>query len=337
MGRTHRNVTIRDVAKAAGVSKSTVSLVLQDSPKVAPKTRERVWAALDKLGYIPNAAARTLAQGRTGVIGLATVNFNQKLTERIYFSGIMGALLEVLAEHKYHMMIYNAAVPLQLAVDGMLFLSVNVDHPLVDQVKRARLPYAFLNRRTTDAETPYVSHDFAAGGRLAAEHFIELGHRHVGVLTWRPGIPPHKERLAGFQGALAEAYGGGATCTVIEATDLTPAAGYEGAMQMLSGPARPTAVFVSNYELLPGLLDCCRDLSLRIPGDLSVICFDDPWAAGAMDPPITVVRPASEEVGRLGAELIVSLVEGRQGRPAQTLISPRLIVRESTRPFDHRQ
>ena len=154
MGRTHRNVTIRDVAKAAGVSKSTVSLVLQDSPKVAPKTRERVWAALDKLGYIPNAAARTLAQGRTGVIGLATVNFNQKLTERIYFSGIMGALLEVLAEHKYHMMIYNAAVPLQLAVDGMLFLSVNVDHPLVDQVKRARLPYAFLNRRTTDAETP---------------------------------------------------------------------------------------------------------------------------------------------------------------------------------------
>lgn len=331
MERTQRNATIRDVAKAAGVSKSTVSLVLQNSPKVAAKTRERVWAALDKLGYIPNAAARTLAQGKTGVIGLATVNFNQKLTERIYFSGIVGALLEVLAEQQYHLMIYNAAVPLQLSVDGMLFLSVNVDHRLVNQVKRAGLPYAFLNRRTSEADIPYVSHDFLAGGRLAAEHLIERRHREVGVLTWRAGVPPHNERITGFRRAYVEAYGEAATCTVIETTDLTSEAGYRGAEALFSRPQRPTAVFVSNYELLPGLLDFCRDRSLKIPRDVSIICFDDPWAAAAMEPPITVVRPASEEVGRIGAKLIISLVEEKGEGTRQCLIPPRLIVRESTR------
>lgn len=334
MERTQRKVTIRDVAKAAGVSKSTVSLVLQDSPKVAARTRERVWEALDRLGYVPNAAARNLAQGRTAVIGLATVNFNQKLTERIYFSGIVGPLLQVLAENQYHLMIYNAAVPLQLAVDGMLFLSVNMDHRLVGQVQRAGLPYAFLNRSTSDPDVPFVSHDFVAGGRMAAEHLIERRHRHVGVLIWRAGAPPHKERLTGFQQAFTEAYGGAASCIVSEAPDLTAAAGYQGAEALLNRTELPTAVFVSNYELLPGLLDYCRDRALRIPTDLSVICFDDPWAAAAMSPPITVVRPASEDVGRMGGELIISLVEGKEQAKRQTLIRPRLIVRASTRRLE---
>ncbi len=170
--------------------------------KVAAKTRERVWEAFDRLGYVPNAAARTLAQGRTGVIGLATVNFNQKLTERIYFSGIVGVLLEVLAERQYHLMIYNATVPLQLAVDGMLFLSVNTDHRLVGEVRRAALPYAFLNRTTDESDVPFVSHDFVAGGRMAAEHLIKLGHREIAAMTWRAGVPPHRDRLAGFSEAI---------------------------------------------------------------------------------------------------------------------------------------
>jgi len=120
---------------------------------------------------------------------------------------------------------------------------------------------------------------------------------------------------------------------LIETDDLTAEAGFVGAEQLFNDARHPTALFVSNYELLPGLLDYCRDHAIRIPDDLSVICFDDPWAAASMEPPITVVRPATEEVGRLGAELIIDLVEGRQPPQCQRLLAPQLIVRGSTRPY----
>lgn len=332
MQRMQRNVTIRDVAKVAGVSKSTVSLVLQDSPKVAPKTRERVWQALRETGYVPNAAARTLVQGRTRVIGLATANFNQKLTERLYFSSIMGALFSTLAKQEYHLMIYNAALPLQLSVDGMLFISVNMDHHLVSDVQRAGLPYTFINRRTDDPNVPFVSNDFIAGGRMATEHLIQLGHRRIAILTGDVHAPPHRDRLQGYQEAMERAFGPEAPLIISATRDLTPAYGYQGASTLFNREDPPTAIFVSNYELLPGLLDYCRTYGITIPNDLSVICFDDPWAVSAMDPPMTVVHTASDEVGRMAANLIVDLVEGRTPHQTQMYVLPQLVIRSSTMP-----
>lgn len=328
MERHPHKVTIRDVAKVAGVSKSTVSLVLQESPKVAERTRKLVWQALKETGYVPNAAARTLAAGKTRVIGLATVNFNHKLTERIYFSGIVGALLESLAEKQYHLMIYNAALSFQLLVDGMLFLGLNPDHQLVDDVERARLPFAFLNRRG-NSQTPYISQDFSYGAELATQHLAELGHRRIGILTGRLSIPPHRERQLGYERVMREY--GDAQPIIAERHDLTPRDGYLGTQELLASSPRPSAIFVSNYELLPGLLEYCRNHGVSVPHDLSVVCYDDPWAVAAMDPPITAVRSASESIGRLGAELIVDMVEGRKPSTTQLLVQPELVIRESTR------
>lgn len=324
-------VTIRDVAKVAGVSKSTVSLVLQESQKVAETTRRKVLQAMLETGYIPNASARNLVAGKTRVIGLATENFSQKLTERIYFSSTVGSLLESLRAKEYHLMIYNANLPLQLAVDAMLFHTLNdMKHQLFAQVKRVGLPYALVNRRINDPEVAYISHDFTMGGQMATEHLLGLGHKNIGIMTGLLSTQPHRDRFNGYIQALNKGIPQAPEDIVFETRDLSPRDGYRGTEALLSHPKRPTALFVSNYELLPGVLEYCKHHDIRIPEDLSLVCFDDPWAMSALDPPMTAVRPNNEELGQASADLIVNLAEGCIPQKYRQLIKPTLVIREST-------
>lgn len=336
MKQNDNKITIFDVAKVAGVSKSTVSLVLQQSPKVAEKTRHIVWDALRQTGYVPNAAARNLVEGKTRVIGLATEVFNPKLTERIYFSSTIGALLENLRSKQYHLMIYNASLPLQRSMDGMLMLSLNMKHPLVDQVRQARLPYAMLNRRIDDPVIPYVSHDFTTGGYMATQHLLSIGHRRIGFMTGILTAPPHLERLIGYEKALNEVIPDEDAKIIFEARDTTPESGYRGTEVILKTPQKPTALFVSNYEMLPGVIEYCRLHNIRIPEDLSIISYDDPWAFTALIPPITAIRPKSEALGAKSADLILQLAEGHTPSKIQVLIKPNLIVRRSTQSVSNR-
>lgn len=229
--------TIRDVARSAGVSKSTVSLVLRGSDKVASKTRRKVLAAVKAVGYVANAAAKSLVTRSSALIGLGVMLFEHSLVDKVYFSSIVATLLDVLRANGYHLMLYNVHAPFELFVDGMVFLGVDLDHPFAQAVRSAGVPYVFINRRTADSTVPFVSQDFRQGAVMATEHLLKLGHRQIGFMSGDPRQFPHMERLLGYRQALQTA--GLEDEAIALKLDLSSKGGYLGAKNLLERPNPP--------------------------------------------------------------------------------------------------
>ncbi len=330
-----RPPTIRTVAERAGVSKSLVSLVLRDAPHVSPAKRAAVRAAMDELGYRPNAIARQLTTKRTHSIGLLLNDLRNP-----WFVDCLEGLAGVLNEHGYRCLLADARVDqgadeallrgfLEMRVDGLVLVGTMPSTPAILSAAAAVPTVVAAGRDIVLPRVDVIANDDRVGTTLAVEHLIELGHRRIAHLAGRHGAVAGLRRSAYLATMTAHRL---ADEIVVEPGDLTEEGGYRAAIRLLGRTDRPTAVFAVNDISCIGALSAAHELGLRVPQDVSVVGYDNTSLAQIRHLWLTSVDNANAEVGRRAARALLRRMAD-PGRPAEEqLIRPTLRVRGSTAP-----
>lgn len=321
-------VSMADVAQRAGVSGQTVSRVVNASPRVDPDTRARVEAAMTELGYRPHRAARALRTGRTQTIGLVVSTLASVGNTRM-----LQAVADAAAARGYALTVVTlgAAGPVAAAferlaeqgVDGAIVLNEATERVRGADVRAAGLRLVVVDS-PRDERFGVVETDHAAGAASAVDHLLGRGHATVHHLGGPEGSFAAGERERGWREALAAA---GAPAPPVVRGDWTSASGFAAASALLSAGA--TAVFAANDQMALGVLRAVAESGRAVPGDVSVVGFDDIADAADYRPPLTTVR---QDFDALGARAVAALVDGIEaGAPASFETVPtRLVVREST-------
>ena len=330
---------IEDVATLAHVSVATVSRALRGLPNVAASTRQRVVEAAATLAYRPDPHASRLAAGRTFTIGMAV-----PLLGRWYFSQVIAGAHEVLAESGYDLLLVGVDTlaaarrfvtewaVIQKRVDGLVLADLRLDDDEIEELQSVGAAVATIGSR--HAAFSSVTIDNRAAAVLAVQHLIDLGHRRIGLIGGAPTIPspnsvPH-ERRAGYRQALVAA-GITAEAGLETASDFTVGGGATGMRRLLALPKPPSAVFAMSDEIAMGAMQVVRQAGLRIPGDLSIIGFDDHDLAGVAS--LSTIRQPVERSGALAARFILDAIQ--DGTGAQHAVEDvELIVRGTTARFD---
>ncbi len=326
--------TIYDVARAAGVSKSLVSLVLQGSPKVSEQSRRAVEQAIAELGYRPSRAASNLAAGRTRLVGVLIDDYTN-----LWFVDLVRGLHAALGPRGYRLSVADIATADQAEHPVESFLSTRVDGIVVgmdppDGLWSGKVPPVVV-AGTRELSPPHagspfasVANDDAAGARLVAGHLAGLGHRIVGHVAVAGGAGT--ARRTAFTDEM-QALGG----TVHVTASVGPASdelGHAGAIELLAAHPGITAVFAANDVIAVGVLAAARDLGLRVPDDLSVVGYDDSPLAAARLIGLTTVDDRGFDVGAAAGRLLADRMEGRIIEPTATVLPPTLTIRGTTGP-----
>ncbi len=322
-----RRPTGRDVARLAGVSQATVSLVFSGSAghRVSDATRERIHAAARELGYRPQAAGRQLRLGRSGMVLLAVPNLLGP-----FFGRVLTGVHEEAARHGLSVVVssgWDAATLAEAAAagrfDGMLVCSP-------DDKQLGALPAdtaaVFLDADpAANPGRPTVELDLTAGMRAAVDHLAALGHRRIGYLRSVHSAYTFRVRQAAFAAASAQLEVQERAVSLNEGSREAARA----ARELLAGPDRPRAVVCDDDVVASGLYQAANELGLRIPGDLSVVGMDNIPVAELLSPPLTTVDLPGEQLGRTGLATLVALLGGELPPPAGPLATT-LVVRRST-------
>lgn len=331
--------TLEEVAQLAGVSRSTVSRVINNQPNVRPATRQLVWQAVRESGYQPHAVARSLATKRTRIIGMVIAESVTTLFTDPFFPVLLHGATEVCNIHQYQLMLslftaradehemYQRVVR-NGYLDGVIVASTSLDDPIVSNLKRDGIPFVTVGRYP-DAAVHYVDADNVSGARMAIEHLIRLGHGRIGTITGRLDTSHGQDRLSGYRQAL-EAHQIPVEEALIAEGDYTERSGMAGMQRLLQ--ASPAAVFVASDSMAIGALKALRQAGLRVPHDVALIGFDDIPIAAALEPALTTVRQPIHRLGALAVEVLLGLLEGppEAEPPIQKIILPtELVVRES--------
>lgn len=324
-----RRPTIYDVAQAAGVSKSLVSLVLRGSPSVSEARRAAVLDAMARLDYRPSQAAAALAGASTRTIGVVLDDFRN-----LWFVGLLRGLQEGLSAHGFRIAVSDRTLNAHVEaspLDG--FLSMRVDGLVVatEPTPAMRVPAGLPvvvagSRQGVVPGADVVANDDRLGGRLATEHLLGLGHRRIGHLTGDGGAA--RLRAEGFREVLAAA---GLGAPVVRGEGgTTEEDGYRAALRLLDDVPATTALFAANDTMAMGALAAARERGRRVPEDLSVIGYDDSPMAGTHLLRLTTVDGRNAEVGAAAAERLVERTASAEAGPVRTaLLTPRLVPRSS--------
>jgi LacI family transcriptional regulator len=331
-------VTIREIADLAGVSIATVSRVVNGHSDVAEETRDLVMQVVRENGYATNRSARGLSAGRTGLVGVLV-----PLVYPVYFSAILAGAAEALYEHELRLVLS----PTQHEHDREVSLLDRLMHGMTDGAlivlpeessdELARLldqGYRFVvvdPRLPLDERVPSVSAAHASGADQALSHLLGLGHRRIAAITGPRGWVATEDRRRGYHAALAAQGILPEPALEVEA-DFEIGPGRDAAGHLLDLHDPPTAIFAFNDNLAIGALQAARDRGLRVPGDLSVIGFDDVEPATIVTPTLTTVRQPLAEMGRTAVSLLMRLLERQRFETLRVELATRLVVRESTGP-----
>ncbi|MCY3799621.1 MAG: LacI family DNA-binding transcriptional regulator [Chloroflexi bacterium] len=329
-----RRITMADVAERAGVSKATVSHVINETRFVEDATKSRVREAIDALGYRPNVAARSLTTQRTRIIGLiisdVTNTFFGELTRGIedaLFANGYSLMLcntnEVLEREEYYIDIL-----LRQGVDGIIAAATSQDWDALNEAAKLNIPIVMLDRTFENADSPYVGVNNSQGAYLGTRHLIERGYREIGILSGFQRLSTMRERLAGFEQALAEAKLPLRADWRID-SPLTIEDGKRAMQQLMGRTGRPGAVFISNNLLSLGALMGLREMELVCPNDIAIVGFDDhPWAR-VSDPPLTVVRQPTYAIGETAAQKVLQALNDGDTEVQSALFDCQLVMRQS--------
>jgi LacI family transcriptional regulator len=333
--KTSREVTIVDVAREAGVSYSTVSRVVNNLPSVKSETRAKVLQAMTRMGYQANLQARSLAGGRSNVIGLLVVDLATQ-----YMGEIMYGIEDVLADRQYELMLYtthrrktkeSAYVNMMARglADGLLILLPRDPGAYLESLRNRDFPYVLIDYHNRDESDLSVSAANTEGGYQATKHLIDLGHKRIGMITGWMDMVSAQDRLEGYRAALAD-HGLTADPNLIYEGDFAQASGFEGASHFLSLPDPPTAVFASNDATAVGVVDAARLRGLKVPDDLSIIGFDDIPQAATLSPPLTTISQPLREMGQIATRMLLDRIEDSVRKQSSIVLPTELVLRGST-------
>jgi LacI family repressor for deo operon, udp, cdd, tsx, nupC, and nupG len=332
-----RRVTIKDVAAKAGVSRQTVSRVLNDEGVVAEATRARVLAVINELGYRPNAIARSLVSQRTYTLGLLTADFSDYTHARI----IEGAEAEA-REHGYLIFVSGAehgpdGEPLRCTpilsqhhAEGLFIVYHGSDqdrYEIFEHIPRD-LPIVTVGYARSRETILTVGIANYQGACQATQHLLGLGHRRIAHITGPMQMYASQERWLGYMETLKEA-GVTPEGSWVASGDWSSSGGYQATQQLLDRDFGFTALFVQNDRMAMGALQALRERQLRVPQDIAVVGFDNIPSTSYFDPPLTTIHQPSYELGRRGARLLIDLISGQPAPPDPIRLETKLVIRRS--------
>jgi LacI family transcriptional regulator len=332
--------TMRDVARLAGVSTSTVSAVINETVGVSPERRARVLQAMAAIDYQPDAIARSLKTGRSNAIGFVVPD----ITNAFYPEVIRGAeeagqaagysVLLCDSNEDHEIEERQLAALFSRRVDGVI-LACCANSRAYEIIARRQIPVIFIDRLPAAPTANTVCTDNVQAAQAAAEHLIQLGHKRIGMLAGRLELSPHRDRLEGFRKAMQESH-----LPIMDEYLITGNVqvddGFVAGKRLLELPQPPTAVMASNNKLLLGVLQAVEENGVTIPEDLSVLGFDDYSWNQHFNPTLTAVAQPTRQIGRQSFELLREMIEHpeseKNARPVRLSLPAELRVRRSTTP-----
>jgi LacI family transcriptional regulator len=337
-GRPHaRPSTIKDVARAAGVSAGTVSRVTSNNPTVQPHVRAQVLAAIKRLGYRPNAIAQSMRTAETKLIGCLVADLSNPL-----YSAIFKSAEAVLAAAGYTLLIAstedNIEREVQLVeafarrrVDGLMgVMSTETDPRLLQALEEANIPLLLMEREI-DLNADGIATDHIGGMRQATDHLIALGHRRIALITGPITTRSGRDRVAGYRAA-HEAASLAIDETLLRCESLATTFAFTETQRLLSMAAPPTAIIAGGNLMLAGVLRALNLLGRAVPRDVSVLSSGETELAELAAPPVTVIRWDLAAFGREAASLMLSRLQNPDGEPRKMVIPCELILRKSCAP-----
>jgi len=327
--------TIIDVAKRAGVSKSLVSLVMRNSPHVSEARRTAVLEAAKELGYRPNALARGLVQGRTSTIGVLLSDLHNP-----FFAEIVDGVEEEtsISQHKTLLGSGNRdprretltlEAMLERQMDGIILVSPSISTSKIGAIAES-IPVVLVGRRVRNQTLDCVVNDDFAGAVLAVEHLAELGHRRIAHISGGRGAGA-RSRLRGYRHAMQR-------LNLERHTQVAPGAytdrgGYSGAKRLLGAEPLPTAIFASNDFAALGALTALSEAGLSVPGDISLVGYDNTYLATLSNISLSSVNQPRREMGVLATRLLLERIDLKRTEPHCEILKPKFIPRSTSAPL----
>ncbi len=328
---------MREVAELAGVAMSSVSRVLSGHPDVSPAMRERVMAAVNRLGYEPDLLAQSLRRRSTRTIGFVVGDIANPLLAQIAHGAETAlraagySILLMNSENDPELDAAHIRLLQQRRVDGLLLSLASESHPeTIDILRRLDAPIVLVDRELPDGVgASAVLSDHRSGMKAAVGHLLDLGHRDIGLILGQP-LRFSRERRIGVEEAYRER-DLPTTCTVIEGR-LDREHGREATRRLLDAQRPPTAVVAGGNQLLIGALEVLRDRSIAIGTELSLVSCDEISLTELFEPPIAVVRRDNAEVGRRAARVLLDLLREEDAEPRQEVLETEFFARPSCGP-----
>ncbi len=330
--------TIKDVAKRAGVSFTTVSHVLNGTRRVSEDARQRVEKAVTELGYVPSAVARALKNNQTHILGVLVPNIINP-----FFSELTRGIEDCCRQTDYAVFLCNCdddvqrqsrylQTLLERRVDGLLLAAAAGEaQALATSLEAAHVPAVVVDRMLPGLTADLVRVDNEAGARMAMEHLLSLGHRRIACLSGPPEFEVSRARINGWRQMLAKAGVREEPGWLLEG-DFTSATGYALGRELIA-QRKVTGIFANNDLMAAGVLRAAAELGVSVPHQLSVVGFDGIDLGSYLYPPLTTVGFPIRELGERAAMVLIERIAGPAARTREVVLSPRLLLRESTGPL----
>jgi LacI family transcriptional regulator len=328
-------LTLEDIARLSGVSRSTVSRVINDDTNVKKETRQKVLQVLQSINFQPNLAARSLAAGRTNTIGLVIPAGVSTLFVDPYFPQFIQGVTTACNARDYSVMLWLAEPEYERRmirqilhnglVDGVIVSSTLMNDPLVNSLYESRMPFIQIGRHPT-LDVNSIDVDNTKASREATLHLIRLGRKRIATITGPQDQIAGFDRFQGYQLALQERQQPFLPELVAEG-DFTEAGGYTAMLRLF--PMKPDAVIIGSDMMAVGAIRAIREANLRIPDDVAIIGFDDIPTASKMDPPLTTIRQPIRSMGGLAVETLIDIITHPGTETRHIVIATELVIRSS--------
>jgi LacI family transcriptional regulator len=331
------NLTLEEIARLSGVSRSTVSRVINQQPNVSDEVRKRVEAVIEETGYQPNLAAQTLVSKRSWMIGLVLPRSVSTFFTDPYFPRLTQGIAQSCNQYDYTLGLFLVStkedeekilprVSRKGMLDGVLIQSGQIGDQLIERLTNSNLPVVVVGSPLHSKDISYIDVDNISGAYNAVSHLIRLGYQRISTITGLLGSAAADDRLDGYKKALIER-GRNLDQSLIVEGDFTEAGGYYAMQQLL--PAKPDAVFAASDVMAIGAMRAVREAGLKIPEELAFVGFDDVAVATYANPKLTTIRQPIVRFGINAVEILIDLIENGVEPPRRIIMDTQLIIRDS--------
>lgn len=330
-------LTLEKIAELAGVSRSTVSRVVNNHVSVKPEVRRRVLRVIEETGYRPDPAARSLAGQRSGIIGLVIPRTVQFLFTDPYYPRLMQGIAQACNNNDYTLSLFLfhtadeeqklvARILNNQLVDGVIISASPIDDPLIPQLIENEVPFVMIGRPTDPCGVSFVDVDNTGGAYSAVSYLIRLRYERIATITGPLNTTVGLGRRQGYLNALNDRGLEAPEALIVEG-DFTESGGYMAMRRLL--PQRPEAVFVASDTMALGAMRALRGAGLVVPDDVAVVGFDDLPSSVVADPPLTTVRQPIRRVGAQAVDTLLDILANGLLPPRQVIMGTQLVIRSS--------
>jgi len=332
--------TSQDVADLAGVSRTTVSFVLNrlEGVNISESTRERVWEAARKLNYHPNASGRKLASGKSNTLGLVLCQSPEQVFADAFLPRVIVGVEQAAMQDSFHVLLKPVApddmtgyarLIRENHVDGIILSGPRQDDVEIIRLHKEGVPIMLMGQ-LPESEIGFVDVNAIEGAEIAVEHLLETGHQRIGMITNAPlSYTSAQQRRLGYLQAL-EKRNIAPDLALIKEGNYTPASGYHAMKELLYESPRPSALFIASDVVAAGAMLAAKRAGLRIPQDLAFVGFDDIPMAEFMDPPLSTVRLPAYDLGWAASDRLIRLMRGEGLDQGGVFLESQLVIRESS-------